>query len=320
MEALLSYFFEKFSESERNSLHARYKRQVMVEYFNTLIEGCRLGENVSSEKVVREAIREILRFHEKARRENGNVCLMGKYHDILYIAIKLCYDWELKDTQMVATLLDAIFSCEHTFERIFIGALFGTRAPFYIAGWKSDFRDQEENLRAVVYYLDHATNASLEYEYLIEKLRFIDVPIESCGKMTPLKISIQLGLPDKMLILLRYGATINKNDDDDVLMWLINKLSEFKGRYPYNFVACLQILLRVLPRSFQKDDLIEDYSELITHGVVPPTRCGLIPAELKHLCRCVIRKRLWENYELPGGIRKLPIPKILFRYLDIMED
>lgn len=38
-------FFENFENAERNSLHAKYRRRAMVEYFNTLIEGCRLGTN-----------------------------------------------------------------------------------------------------------------------------------------------------------------------------------------------------------------------------------------------------------------------------------
>lgn len=36
----------------------------------------------------------------------------------------------------------AIYECEKTFERIFLGALFGPHAPHFIAGWRSDFQDQ----------------------------------------------------------------------------------------------------------------------------------------------------------------------------------
>lgn len=39
-------------------------------------------------------------------------------------------------------LSEEIYSCEHTFERIFLGACFGSNAPHFIAGWKSDFKDQ----------------------------------------------------------------------------------------------------------------------------------------------------------------------------------
>lgn len=35
-----------------------------------------------------------------------------------------------------------IYSCEKTFERIHLGAIFGSNAPYFIAGWRSDFTDQ----------------------------------------------------------------------------------------------------------------------------------------------------------------------------------
>lgn len=38
-----------------------------------------------------------------------------------------------------------IFFCEGTFERLFLGAIFGTNAPHFIAGWRADFKDQVSN-------------------------------------------------------------------------------------------------------------------------------------------------------------------------------
>lgn len=37
---------------------------------------------------------------------------------------------------------DEIYECEKTFERILLGAIFGSNAPYFIAGWRSDFKDQ----------------------------------------------------------------------------------------------------------------------------------------------------------------------------------
>lgn len=76
-----------------------------------------------------------------------------------------------------------------------IGAIFGNKAPHYIAGWKSDFETEEENLRAVVYFLDKANSARLELCFGSESVenmyRFIDLPIESCGKASALKVNKQ---------------------------------------------------------------------------------------------------------------------------------
>lgn len=130
------------------------------------------------------------------------------------------------------SFVEEIFFCEGTFERLFLGAIFGTSAPHFIAGWKADFKDQEDNCQALVYYLQHATRAQLTFpvavngrstvpvqtkcvlvqrftlvclfvfKYLL--LRFIDVPIESCGKASPLRVALQASAPDILLILLRY--------------------------------------------------------------------------------------------------------------------
>lgn len=291
------------------------------------------GEESSPEKAVREAILGILNYHHNMRIQNGKVCMMGKYHIILYVAVKLCYSWQLKDPEIVSTLLKNIYCCENTFERILIGAIFGTTAPHYIAGWKSDFNDQEENLRAVVYYLEQSRAAQVEFQYGDEKRRFIDVPIESCGKETTLKICVQLGFPDKLHVLLRFGALVFlKDDKNNIVEYLLNRLSEFNHVYPYNIVSCLQLLLRVLPsinlkeceESSQSDDtgniVLEKYPDLIEDGLIPPQRCGIEPPELKHLSRCCVRQRLWLLHQLPNGIHLLPIPDSLKRYLDLLAD
>lgn len=331
MNHLLECYLEQFVDSPRTSLHDRRNRQAMVAYISTLIEGYSRGNhnlskitthkkisgsNTDSDLVVRDAVITIVRYHETNRASNGSICMMGRYHNILYIAVKLCYDWQLKDTGTVLALLESIFTCEKTYERIFIGAIFGNRAPYYIAGWKSDFDSQEENVRAVVYFIDHATNGGLELE---SSVRFIDVPLESCGSdnPTPAKIALQLGHPDKLHIFLRYGAKI----EDELVLFLLKRLTEFCHVYPYNLVSCLQLVLRVIPRINQdRNYIFENFSDLVDDCLIPLTRCGVQVPELKHLARCTIRKRLWENYQLPTGIRTLSIPDSLKRYLDIMED
>lgn len=258
------------------------------------------------------------------------MCLMGKFHNILYVAVKLCYSWQLRDSNVVSMLLEDIYSCEKTFERILIGAIFGTRAPHYIAGWKSDFNDQEENLRGMVYFLEHARVSGLELECGGTKRRFVDIPLESCGKESLLKVCVQLGLPDKLHILLRFGALVfQEGDRNNIVEFLLNKLSEFNHVYPYNVVCCLQLLLRVLPSVSLKeyDDssncnniIAEKYPDLIQDGIIPARRCGIEPPELKHLTRCCLRKRLWMLHQLPNGIHLLPIPVSLKRYLDLLAD
>lgn len=258
---------------------------------------------------------------------------MGKYHNVLYVAAKLCFDWQLKDTATVTLLLDNIYQCEKTFERLFIGAIFGTTAPHFIAGWKSDFASQDENIRAMVYFLDHAVEGNVEYPFEDEQIKFVDVPIEACGKTSPVKIVLQLGYPDILLILLRFGSIITEDAQSSGLEALLEKLKEYNGVYPFNLVACLKILLRVIIRvriqpdmvaiqgtNLDRDGFAERFPSFVKDGLVPENRCGIKPPELKHLCRCAIRYSLWKQFQLPNGIRRLPLPETLHKYLDLLID
>lgn len=263
---------------------------------------------------------------------------MGKFHNVLYVGMKLAFDWQVKDSGTIGTLLEHIFACEKTFERLFLGAIFGVRAPYFIAGWKSDYLDPEENLRAVVFFLDHACTASLDFGGDSGQLmRMIDVPLENCGFSTPLMVCVQLGLADKVHIFLRFGALLRASEKDtenvSVVQTIILKLSDFNRKYPFNFICILQLILRVIPSltphlkgmlSYlgvdQQKILMEKYNTLIDDGLIPLSRSGSIPPELKHLCRCEVRKSLWYNHHLPSGIHELQVPDSLKRYLDIMTD
>lgn len=55
---------------------------------------------------------------------------MGKYHNLLYIAMKLSFDWSLQDNGVVAALLDELYACEGTFERIFLGKPFSVHITY----------------------------------------------------------------------------------------------------------------------------------------------------------------------------------------------
>lgn len=258
---------------------------------------------------------------------------MGKNHNVLYVAAKLCFDWQLQDTLTVALLLNNIFSCEKTFERLLLGAIFGTRAPYFLAGWKSDFADQEENVRAMVFFICHANRAQLQYKIEGESTKFIDVPIESCGKTPAIKIILQLGNPETLLLLLRFGAVVSEDAESSGLDNLLEKLKEYKGVYPFHLVACLKFIVRVVIRvrvspvgvpivgsNIERDAFNQRFPRFVKDGLVAPSRCGECPPELKHLCRCAIRYRLWQQFQLPNGIRKLPLPDKLHRYLDLLTD
>ncbi|XP_012140809.1 SOCS domain-containing protein stops isoform X1 [Megachile rotundata] len=344
MEVLIDCYFDKlFAEMERSCLASRYKRREMVGYFSDVINSCSEAENLDKQDVCERIVMSALRYHNIAMMENGYVCMLGKFHNVLYVAAKLCFDWELKNNEIVSRLLNDIFYCEKTFERIFVGAIFGTRVTHFLSGWKSDFEDREENIRALVYFLNHAALGRLEYrcESSPVKRRFIDVPMESYGQALPLRVAIQHGAPDILLIMLRYGASVESDKlAPSPLEMLLTKLNEYEARpgqdetaYPEQLLLCLRLVLRTVTTAFVKTpshiadqsgvtsiSLYEQYPALVEQKLVPPERSGLSPPELRHLCRCRIRETLFDNWALPHGIHRLQLPESLRNYLDLLYD
>ncbi|XP_044593864.1 uncharacterized protein LOC123271560 isoform X1 [Cotesia glomerata] len=346
MEVVIDCYFDKlFENMQRDYLVSRHKRRQLVKYFSDVINSSAEAENLDTSDVCERIVMSALRYHNITMSENGSVCLLGKFHNILYVAAKLCYDWNLTNNIIVSRLLNDIYYCEQTFERIFVGAIFGIRVTHFLSGWKSDFEDREENLRALIYFLDHAIIGRLEYTSTAAgiKRRFIDVPMESYGQVLPLRVAIQNGAPDILLIMLRYGASTESDTlAPSPLEILLTKLNEYDMKeensgavkeIPENLVTCMRFILRTVPTATVKTpehianscglthvSLYEQYPQLVERNLVAKERSGLVPPELRHLCRCCIRQRLFENWALPHGIKTLHIPRGLQSYLDLMAD
>ncbi|XP_071452522.1 uncharacterized protein stops [Hetaerina americana] len=379
MEVVLDCFFDDvLSSMDRSCLSVRHKRREMIDYLGTLIMSCE-----DEKEGCRLAVMSALRYHDVHRRSNGSVCLMGKYHDVLYVAAKICFDRCLEDCTVVAGLLDSIFSCEKTFERLFIGSIFGTKVTHLICGWKTDFADGEESLRALGYFLSHAAKMKLSYVVpgpsgRIESrccagasesrrwgkeaatpppgakpslTRLVDVPMQAYEGSPPLYVASLMERPKVLLLLLRFGAesdggrgrTVDREERraHSPLESHVRKLSAAASAgvrvLPIDSASCLRVLMRAstrvaipaneveweaqdpLPIRWRKTCGTPVHPRLFRDGIILPSRWNR-PAELKHLCRCAIRTALWNNWELPYGIRKLPLPNRLMNYVDLLDD
>uniref|UniRef100_A0A336MXZ6 CSON006100 protein n=1 Tax=Culicoides sonorensis TaxID=179676 RepID=A0A336MXZ6_CULSO len=145
MDYIFDIFYEEIFETmERNGLQTRQCRRDVIDRLNSVISACIRGQNLSADECSRQAVLSAIEYHQRHKEENGNVCLMGKYHNILYVTIRVAWDWGVTDSEVVTSLLKEIYSCELTFERLFLGVIFGTNAPYFISGWRSDFKDQNE--------------------------------------------------------------------------------------------------------------------------------------------------------------------------------
>ncbi|KAG5681346.1 hypothetical protein PVAND_010790 [Polypedilum vanderplanki] len=333
MDFIFDCFFEEiFATLERNGLQSRHSRQNVIDQLESIITGCSAGQNVSKDETSLLAVIAAIKFHRSNKDQNSKICKMGKYHNVLYIALKVAWNWGINDSIVICELLTEIYECEKTFERLFLGAIFGTNAPYFIAGWRSDFRDQDENTRALVFFLHHACQQRLRFNVDGQSVPFIDVPIESCGKSSPLRVSLQASAPDILLILLRYGANpIPMDCGITPTLSLLEKLIEYNetASYPYQLVSCFKILMLATPSivmpfipfvyKIRKQMFLKKYSMLIDNKIVMINRVFGVP-ELKHLCRCSIREVLRENCQLPHGIKLLKVPRSLKRYLDLLQE
>lgn len=222
--------------------------------------------------------------------------------------------------------------CENTF-KLLLGAIDESGDNVMLR--LNNFESKEKNIRAMVYYLDHAAKGKCVFSYGPEKFRLIDVPYTYFGEpSTPVKIVLQLGNPDLLLKLLRYGAVVSEDPKSSGLELLMKRIKENKGDCSLlNLVLCLKFLLRVVIRvrvsptlpalmgsNLDREGFSQKFPELVGGEFVPESRCGFRPPELKHLCRCTIRHRLWTQFQLPHGIRKTPLPETLHKYLDLLED
>ncbi|XP_059218998.1 uncharacterized protein LOC106087842 isoform X2 [Stomoxys calcitrans] len=330
------FFTDTLEKISRSGLQDRSSRRDVLDHLNAIIGGCSDGHNMRADEVARIAVLSAVRYHRDQKDANGDVCLMGKYHNILYIALRTCWDWGVRDSAVVVVLLEEIYACEKTFERIFLGALFGPNAPHFIAGWRSDFRDQDENTRAMVYFLRHATSLGMTLPVWIARyeqerlVKFIDIPIESCGRSSPLRVALQASAPDLLLILLRYGANPNPPDGGtSAVLALLDKLTENGRNYVFQNVSCLQILLRNIPMielpfkpivySTRREMFFERYGSLLIDKIITKEQVYGVMS-LRHLCRCRIRDLLRNNGQLPDGIDTLRLPRRLQRYIDLMEE
>ena len=138
---------------ERGSLFARGNRRQVADYLSIVICGCCLGEDSTTLKsACNRLVKSMLAYQARSKSENGEICLFGKYHNLLHVAARLQYDWRLDDTKTICLLLHEIYLCENTFERLLVGAILGTHVTHMITVWKSDFVDKEENLDAADFF------------------------------------------------------------------------------------------------------------------------------------------------------------------------
>lgn len=268
LKIVVAQFFEHVSALKPpHCLSVRSKRRTLTQKVTNLIQ-----EGDNPEEACKNIIEVCSVFHNYEMQRNGYICAMENSHYLLFVAAKLCFDFSVSDKKTIASLLDSIFACEKTFEKLLVAAVVGMQLTSLLSGWRSDFANDEECLRAVEYFADHAVASKLMYQISNDlysssapftSCRFIDVPLTSYNSTCPLFMASYMCRPKCIRLLLRYGAriNINKRNSGDPIAWCpvyiqLNNLNTHAQRnedkrtisYPVDSVECLHLLFRSLPR------------------------------------------------------------------------
>lgn len=107
MEAVLDEFYAQIvAKLERDELIPAYKRSMHREYVATVVDGlCGRDRRRAREAAVTGAVA----HHDRAVRDNGSVCPLGKHHDMLYVMARFAVDADA-GPEPVAALLTAIYT------------------------------------------------------------------------------------------------------------------------------------------------------------------------------------------------------------------
>lgn len=161
------------------------------------------------------------------------------------------------------------------------------------------------------------------------------------------EIALASSSPELLLLFLRYGALtmefsyfyILRLVQQFIQIMLELKRSTFldsnamENARCANIIECGMIIMRVCPQlnkrhafvtrsiSFPRDVKSKDSWKWVIDNVLPDLEFRIFqPMALKQMCRLKIRVVLYKKWLLPDGIVKLPLPKYMKNYLDLLHN
>ncbi|XP_067142284.1 uncharacterized protein [Centruroides vittatus] len=298
--------------------------------------------------------------HRWKKLKHEKHCSEALERRMLHHAAKLCYYWWLSNSNLVCQVLYRIYQLDSHFSIVYnkiISFINGEPQsddwPIPIAHCNVDPNEYAK----VIYFLRHANNCKMTINGVrfsdMPISSFSPLPpwVSTVlrGKPRLLQLLLQHGsilepdndLPDdswKYYLnpsrYLRYTISIlwMRNVKSLPTEYIINDLRLQRS------ILIVKLLLRVIPQLQRRDltfnlfnyspgkllcvtkssSFIDDLSE---RGIIWNLRERYLePSELRHLCRCVIRRHLRKMWKLPLGIFELPLPNLLQKYLNLEDD
>lgn len=192
--------------------------------------------------------------------------------------------------------------CEKTLEKLFEGAVVGSKVARMITGRRTDYgATAAENRAALRFFLDRATHARL----LFDGRRLQDVWMRSY-RAAPVVVAAAAGDVAAVTLLLEYGAA--EHSVRAAIAYLRDATATDRRPLTAGARHCVDVLLRAV-----WDERGDDGEYFNEDG----HRGAWSPPSLMHLARCVVRRTLYDDFRLPHGIPQLPIPRFLVSYLNL---
>lgn len=319
----------------RDCLSSRRRREELAEAFTTMVE-TEEDQPVAASDLLTAA----LDYHAASLADNGGVCRLGKYHNILYVAAAVAVQHEVTDSAAVARLLATLHACEGGLDRLVAPAVLGPRVSRLLSSWRPDDDTPEQARLRLVFFLNHARTARLSLPQPAgPPLTLLLSPLPTLQGATPLYAAVQAGDEEAVLLLLQHGAPSTTGGVMCPLLLSLRRLSALARAcmgqrdpcpcpqdlcpcfyshpvtFPPQEVNVLQLLLRATGSRFLPCDCEILHPRVVTAGLLLRG-----PPSLAHWARFSLRQTLAALWKLPSGIAALPVPPTMLPYLNLLHD
>ncbi|XP_063869559.1 uncharacterized protein LOC135105269 [Scylla paramamosain] len=318
----------------RDCLSSRRRRKELAAALTVMVETDEDPPAASS-----ALLEAALEYHAARLADNGGVCRLGKFHNILYVAAAVAVEQAVVDSAMVGRLLAALHACEGGLDRLVAPAVLGPRVSRLLSSWRSDDDTPEEARLRLVFFLDHARQVRLTLPQPgAPALPVLTAPLPTLQGAPPLYAAVQAGDEEAVLLLLQHGAPPATGGALCPLLLALRRLSalaracmgqrdpcscshdlcpcffSFPLIFPPQEVGVLRLLLRAVGGRCIPADPTVIHPRVVSDGLL-----GTTP-RLAHWARYRLRATLAANWALPHGTTKLPVPSAVLPYLNLLLD
>lgn len=318
----------------RDCLNSRKRRDELVEAFRPMLEA-----SSDTQKAATDLINATLDYHDRHLADNGGVCKLGKFHNVLYVVASIAVEQNVKDSAVIGRLLRALHQCEGGLDRLMTPAVLGPKVSHLLSSWRSDSDTPEEARQRLQFFLEHAQVLRLTVSQPTgPSASIVNAELPTLQGASPLYAAVQAADEDAVLLLLQNGAQPVRGDQFCPFLMAVRRLTtharatisqrnpclcpetlcpcffQHPIEYPVEALGVLRLLLRSMG-----ERQVPHEPELLHPRILTDKVLGG-PPSLKHWARYSLRSALLRVWALPHGTRLLGLPEPLVDYLNLSHD